>query len=681
MADKQLTIEGAEPLLLFGFNDIYLRRIEAAFPETSITARGNRVMLSGKNEKIEQIENVLSELILLLNRNGNLTENDVETVLALSTVRDAASRNGPGARDVVLFTPNGGMIKAKTPNQARLVEEARGNDIVFAIGPAGTGKTYTAVALAVSAMKSRQVKRIVLSRPAVEAGERLGFLPGDFREKIDPYLRPLYDALEDMIPREKLSAYMDQNIVEIVPLAFMRGRAQPLSSLVLTPAGFRPMGSLRVGDNVVGSNGRPTRIEGVYPQGEREVYEVTMSDGSRTRCCAEHLWTVYTPSDKRRDTGPRVLRTDEMIGHLRSYHNHRYEIPLFSAPVAFPAQEVPVDPYALGLLLGDGCLTGVGALSFTTADVALAEALDERLEGVAVKPRTGYDYYLSKPGCVAGGGLNPLGVALREIGLHGTYSYTKFVPERYLYNAPDVRLAVLQGLLDADGGPVTQKDRTCRIQYSTTSPRLRDGVLFLVRSLGGVATWRTRRAQGRRPGGTPERPVHHRRDTYALNIRLPEGIEPFRLERKATIYARHGGGRPMRFIHRIERAGTEPMQCIRVAAADSLYATDDFILTHNTLNSAFVILDEAQNATTQQMKMFLTRLGANSRAIVTGDVTQTDLPSRDQSGLIQAQQILTGVDGISFVQFDRGDVVRHRLVKDIIEAYERHDGGENSATS
>ena len=189
------------------------------------------------------------------------------------------------------------------------------------------------------------------------------------------------------------------------------------------------------------------------------------------------------------------------------------------------------------------------------------------------------------------------------------------------------------------------------------------------------------RRRGRRPGGTLERPVHHRRDAYVLNIRLPEGIEPFRLERKAAVYAHHGGGRPMRFIHRIERTGTEPTQCIRVAAADSLYATDDFILTHNTLNSAFVILDEAQNATTQQMKMFLTRLGANSRAIVTGDVTQTDLPSRDQSGLVQAQQILTGVDGISFVQFDRGDVVRHRLVKDIIEAYERHDGEDGTMMS
>ncbi len=314
MIDKRLVIENADPVLLFGFNDAHLRKVESAFDRTHITARGNQIILRGEPEAIAQIERVLHELIVILNRNGHLTENDVDTVLALHTVGDGAGRSGSDADGVVLFTPSGGLVRAKTPNQLRLVEAGRQNDIVFAIGPAGTGKTYTAVALAVAALKARQVKRIVLSRPAVEAGERLGFLPGDLREKVDPYLRPLYDALEDMLPREKLAQYLEQHVVEIVPLAYMRGR---------------------------------------------------------------------------------------------------------------------------------------------------------------------------------------------------------------------------------------------------------------------------------------------------------------------------------------------------------------------TLNSAFVILDEAQNATTQQMKMFLTRLGANSRAIITGDVTQTDLPTISQSGLVQAEAILRGVDGIAFVYFDQNDVVRHRLVKDIIAAYER----------
>ena len=318
LADRTITIEGTEPLLLFGFNDVYLRQVESAFPNTRITARGNKVFLRGDEASVDLIDRILNELIVVLNRNGNLTEKDVDTVLALFTTGDGASA-ARDTRDVVLFTPSGGMIKARTPNQAKLVASARANDLVFAIGPAGTGKTYTAVALAVAALKSRKVKRIVLSRPAVEAGERLGFLPGDLREKVDPYLRPLYDALEDMLEPDKLRGFLEQHVVEIVPLAYMRGR---------------------------------------------------------------------------------------------------------------------------------------------------------------------------------------------------------------------------------------------------------------------------------------------------------------------------------------------------------------------TLNSAFVILDEAQNATGPQMKMFLTRLGANSRSIVTGDITQTDLPKSEISGLTQAQEILTGIDGVDFVYFDKSDVVRHRLVKDIIDAYDRYHNGD-----
>ncbi|MDX1419434.1 MAG: PhoH family protein [Rubricoccaceae bacterium] len=234
MVERTVTVEGVEPLLLFGFNDTYLRRIEDAFSETRIVARGNQVMLRGSEEDVDRIERVIHELLVVLNRNGNLTENDVETVLDLATVGQGLRR--ADTADTVLFTPSGGTIKAKTPGQLRLVEAARTNDIVFAVGPAGTGKTYVGVALAVSALKSRQVKKIVLCRPAVEAGESLGFLPGDFREKVDPYLRPLYDALEDMIPREKLRAYLEQNTVEIVPLAYMRGRTLSSAFVILDEA-------------------------------------------------------------------------------------------------------------------------------------------------------------------------------------------------------------------------------------------------------------------------------------------------------------------------------------------------------------------------------------------------------------------------------------------------------------
>jgi phosphate starvation-inducible PhoH-like protein len=178
----------------------------------------------------------VDELTLLVNRNGHLTESDVDTVIALFSSGDGAGVGSPEAQHTVVFKPSGGSVRAKTPNQIVLVETARTSDIVFAVGPAGTGKTYTAVALAVAALKSRQVTRIVLCRPAVEAGERLGFLPGDFKDKVDPYLRPLYDALEDMLSREKLSEYLEQGIVEIVPLAYMRGRTLNSAFVILDEA-------------------------------------------------------------------------------------------------------------------------------------------------------------------------------------------------------------------------------------------------------------------------------------------------------------------------------------------------------------------------------------------------------------------------------------------------------------
>jgi phosphate starvation-inducible PhoH-like protein len=197
-------------------------------------------------------------------------------------------------------------------------------------------------------------------------------------------------------------------------------------------------------------------------------------------------------------------------------------------------------------------------------------------------------------------------------------------------------------------------------------------VLFLVRSLGGAACWRKRRAEGRKPGFAGGRAVPYRNDAYVIDIRLPEGLDPFRLERKAKIYREHGSGRPMRFIKNIEPAGVEQTRCISVAASDSLYVTDDFILTHNTLSDSFIILDEAQNTTSEQMKMFLTRIGFGSKAVITGDVTQIDLPTGRRSGLIEAQRVLSGIEGIEFIYFTEKDVVRHHLVQMIIQAYDKN---------
>ncbi len=228
---------------LLGFNDKHLAILEQRF-DSNIVVRGDQLTLQGDEDEVEQIERIIKELIFILNKNKNLTANDVETVIDLvdssvqpsnGTSREQLPNEKEDADSAVLFTKNG-MIKAKTQGQHRYVKAITKNDIVFGIGPAGTGKTYLAVALAVAALKNRQVNKIILTRPAVEAGENLGFLPGDMREKVDPYLRPLYDALDDMIPAEKLKMYIERRIVEIAPIAYMRGRTLNNAFVILDEA-------------------------------------------------------------------------------------------------------------------------------------------------------------------------------------------------------------------------------------------------------------------------------------------------------------------------------------------------------------------------------------------------------------------------------------------------------------
>jgi phosphate starvation-inducible protein PhoH and related proteins len=659
---------------LLGSRDELLHVIEGAFG-ADIHVRGNEITVTGTPEETALVARLFDELTRLLASGAELAADVVERSVAM-----LRRKSGARPADVLtldILSARGRTIRPKTLNQKRYVDAIDKHTIVFSIGPAGTGKTYLAMAKAVKALQAKEFNRIILTRPAVEAGERLGFLPGTLYEKIDPYLRPLYDALHDMIDPDSIPKLTAAGTIEIAPLAYMRGRCHPVDTPVLTPDGFRLIGSLTLGDLVIGSNGEPTPVIGVYPQGQKDIYRLITQDGGSTLCSGDHLWAVITRDDRRRGKPFRVLETREMIGNLRANHYHRYELPMHSAPVCFPYQPVPMDPYALGLLLGDGCLTGSTTPSFATADVELAWELQVRLPGIQVRPKPGPNYELSQTASPLQTSVrveNPVAGVARLLGLYGARSTTKFVPEPYLYNSAKIRLAVLQGLLDTDGGPVTQRGRTCRVQYTTTSPRLRDDVTFLVRSLGGVAYSRVRPALGRTPGLAKGRPVYHRHDAYIMDIRLPAGIEPFRLTRKREKYrAEGGGGRPMRFIESIEPAGTAEAVCISVAAADSLYTTEDFLLTHNTLNDSFIILDEAQNTSPEQMKMFLTRLGFGSKIVVTGDVTQVDLPAGQTSGLRLVQEILDGVDDVYFSRLTSHDVVRHKLVADIVDAYERYD--------
>jgi phosphate starvation-inducible PhoH-like protein len=682
-ARVQTKISVADPKImvnLLGAKDEILRLIERTLA-SDVHVRGNEITITGDPAENAIAERLFSELIELIEKGETLSVDAVRRTVAM--LEDNITERPAEVLTLNILSRRGRTIRPKTLGQKHYVDAIDENTIVFGIGPAGTGKTYLAMAKAVQALTAKQISRIILTRPAVEAGERLGFLPGTLTEKIDPYLRPLYDALHDMLDPESIPRLMAAGTIEVAPLAYMRGRAQPLTAGVLTPAGWRQIGQLAVGDLVVGSDGRPTPVLGVHPQGRKPVYRVTTQDGASTLACGEHLWTVRTPDDRSHGRGSRVVQTQDMIGNLRRGHVHRYELPLVDA-VEFVPREVPLDPYALGLLLGDGCLTTSTTPAFATADPELAAALEAALPGVEAYRKSEVDYVLRRAGGGGRGGVitaNPVTAVLRELDLAGTRSTTKFVPESYLLNSSAVRLAVLQGLLDTDGGPVPQLGRTCRVQYSTCSERLRDDVLFLVRSLGGVAYWRRRPALGRKPGLANGRPVQYRHDAYVLDIRLPEGVQPFRLERKRAAYDVCGGGRPMRFIQSIEPEGEAETVCIQVAAADSLYVTDDLIVTHNTLNDAFIILDEAQNTTPEQMKMFLTRLGFGSKIVVTGDVTQVDLPGGTSSGLKVVREILQNVEDVHFAELSSADVVRHRLVAEIVDAYARFDAeAERRAT-
>ena len=236
MTETIINLENVNPIEFFGVNNGKLDILKKKFPLLKILSRGTQIKLSGAAEQIEEAKEKIDLLIQFLERSGHMSENYFSQILGGDDEKSVDNFIDRNPNDVLVFGPNGKTIRARTANQKLMVQACDKNDIVFAIGPAGTGKTYTAVALAVRALKNKLVKKIILTRPAVEAGESLGFLPGDLKEKIDPYLRPLYDALDDMIPADKLVYYMSTRIIEIAPLAYMRGRTLDNAFIILDEA-------------------------------------------------------------------------------------------------------------------------------------------------------------------------------------------------------------------------------------------------------------------------------------------------------------------------------------------------------------------------------------------------------------------------------------------------------------
>jgi len=236
LTETIINLDTLNPIEFFGVNNRKLDILRKKFPLLKILSRGTQLKLSGAPEQVESAKEKIDLLVQYMERNGGMSENYFEQILGgddAETIDNFVDKN---PNDVLVFGPNGKTVRARTANQKRMVQAADTNDIVFAVGPAGTGKTYTAVAIAVRALKNKLVKKIILTRPAVEAGESLGFLPGDLKEKIDPYLRPLYDALDDMIPADKLGYYMSTRTIEIAPLAYMRGRTLDNAFILLDEA-------------------------------------------------------------------------------------------------------------------------------------------------------------------------------------------------------------------------------------------------------------------------------------------------------------------------------------------------------------------------------------------------------------------------------------------------------------
>ncbi len=231
MIEKLIVLDEADPVTFYGVNNANMQLLKALYPKLRIVARGNVVKVMGDEEMIAAFTESMDKMQKYCLEYNALKEEDI-----IDIVRGGTPQQAGGSDDVIVFSVSGRPIMPRSENQMKLVEAYRKNDMVFAIGPAGSGKTYTAIALAVRALKNKEVKKIILSRPAVEAGEKLGFLPGDMKEKIDPYLQPLYDALQDMIPAAKLQEYIDTNVIQIAPLAFMRGRTLNDAVVILDEA-------------------------------------------------------------------------------------------------------------------------------------------------------------------------------------------------------------------------------------------------------------------------------------------------------------------------------------------------------------------------------------------------------------------------------------------------------------
>lgn len=553
------------------------------------------------------------------------------------------------------------------------------------------------------------------------------------------------------------------------------GKAQPLYSKILTPTGWINMGDVSVGDFVISVEGTPTKVLGVYPQGIKDIYEVVFDDNTKTHCCGDHLWETQNRLERDGKRTGTIKNTFEIKNTLQGKDGRKnHSIPLVS-PIQFYTKNMFIDPYIMGILLGDGCFH-LNAVKLSSADAEIISYVSTWASNhsLLVEHRSNYDYDIVRSDKKKGMYCpNPLQVEIKKLGLFNHKSYDKFIPPDYLVNSIDHRIALLQGLMDSDG--TISRNGMCA-DMSTTSKQLAYDVRALVNSLGGKVTIRHKKSTY-----TYNDIKYDGRISYRITLKLPAGIIPFRLQRKVNRFIPKSKYAPKRYICDVKLVGKSEAQCIMVEHPRHLYVTDDYILTHNTFlaiakavqglrenkykkiiltrpvvqagedlgflpgeldekmapymqpfyeslhklenaydsdnkqprkklpskpnkkgkrediapekekdedpwkgkivisplaymrgltfEDAFVIVDEAQNITKKQFELFLTRIGENSKVVITGDVAQVDIDSGD-SGFAHAQRVTKHIDGIGTYSLTLNDVVRHRMVREIIGAYE-----------
>lgn len=612
--------------------------------------------------------------------------------------------------------PNRFHFEPKNDAQRAALTAYQENEILFLSGSAGAGKTFLAMAFAISDVLKGNKDKIIITRPIVEAGESLGYLPGP----------------------------------------------QPLDAKILTPKGWTTMGNLKIGDLVIGRDGNPTKVINIFPKGKKIVYKVTTTDGTSTECCEDHLWLTTTKENRKRQRNGSVKSTKEIMETFYKNGKINHHIPR-NEPVNFDKNELPLSPYTLGVLLGDGCLRD--SISFATMDKEIMlrvqselEALNctlskvqgisyyikstiknsrktprvirltyvntgefKEFESIAVASKS-FDRHALQYRCtnkVLRDGIkyeflplvnrwsNPVKNIIDNLGLLNKRAKDKSIPDIYKYSSVEDRINLLRGLMDTDG---TVK-KNGEASFTTISKKLAEDVIEIVKSLGGRAILRQRNRVGKL-SNIRGRQIKPNYPSYEFNISLPESLNPFHLSRKKERFKSsyiHGVG-----IQSIEEVSEKEVQCILIENPEHLYLTDNYIVTHNTFEEkldpyirplkdcldilvgrgtsqrsridecieiaplaymrgrTFVntvcILDEAQNASAKQLKMFLTRLGDNSKMIITGDPSQSDITHYSSSvALVDVMSRLNDIDGIDIVKFRSDAIVRHPLVGKIVD--------------